>query len=678
MASIQTFPISDTAPKPDAKVVTDKSKRSDTWMGMVMVVSIFGMYAILSISTLSVIASVSPEKCRLRYTYRQMFMDNYVGNPLYVSTNVVREPPRSRHEVLEGQAPVYSHMMYEVTVLPILQGNSSRDSAYMPVFMQAPDSMRTRVEFYNNPKANLLLQLAERGHISGSEGAILDALNISANDPPGTREHLQKFIQGAESAEVVIDRVEAFYNLYEKPGTYIVEQPSNSPQTAPEVLFQGYHHLSVSQPKDGVSSLVGEKILRQVRRTGDPGLYVNLLRCTGGHDVTSDKATDVKDFWELLSENRNFSHRATMCALNGQPSMVDITSDPRTSLSLFSTNDGVFLINAVVWISASFFLTRVIEKMSLSWMTQVLSVVLLLWQVAFIILNIVFFYVSDWVPINNVGISFALGAGSLFLQIPVIVAGLSSPQNEDVSSVDTVPLLPQGNGQVDGKQQCNQGGGFMSLGLRANPQCSMRNPRLHTRGGYDPKQQWGYANGKRWVFTGDEEGLEEEGQPGVPDEESSNLANKVGSDVKPSETKSQFSRWYWFEKALTWPLIYVVFVCANSPYVSTGHVQMLFGLSLVLVLTYAGLCDMINYTPSRKVDTMESRIISIGISTATCFCIIITIWIILPTNTELGTRYGYKDHNHEAGVVSTMFFCPLAVFDHSFIFPVPLSCPLCP
>lgn len=73
----------------------------------------------------------------------------------------------------------------------------------------------------------------------------------------------------------------------------------------------------------------------------------NLQRCLFSLDSATEKDVELQ---KLLST----SHRAGTCLLTAQQAMVDISSNYRTSLVLFSSVNLLFMVWVVLWISSSF------------------------------------------------------------------------------------------------------------------------------------------------------------------------------------------------------------------------------------------------------------------------------------------------------------------------------------
>ena len=78
----------------------------------------------------------------------------------------------------------------------------------------------------------------------------------------------------------------------------------------------------------------------------------NLQRC-----LPSPQKDDQQSLldWQIGMGNlETHSQKMGTCLLTGQQAMVDVSSNPRTSLVLFSSVNTVFMVSIILWISASF------------------------------------------------------------------------------------------------------------------------------------------------------------------------------------------------------------------------------------------------------------------------------------------------------------------------------------
>ena len=109
----------------------------------------------------------------------------------------------------------------------------------------------------------------------------------------------------------------------------------------------------------GAAALARGTLDTMLRISGQPphaGMQLpNLGRCIQPPDKATlqDKQT-VTDWGTSLAKLEHYSQRLGTCLLTGQQTTVDVSSNARTSVLLFSSVNVVFMVGIVLWITASF------------------------------------------------------------------------------------------------------------------------------------------------------------------------------------------------------------------------------------------------------------------------------------------------------------------------------------
>ena len=160
----------------------------------------------------------------------------------------------------------------------------------------------------------------------------------------------------------------------------------------------------------------------------------NLQRCLP-HPPKDDQQSLID--WRIGMGNlETHSHKMGTCLLTGQQAMVDVSSNPRTSLVLFSSVNTVFMVAIVMWISASFALFYIggwmktqgefedPSSMSMAaqnsctrWLDDIFIAVAILWNMVPAILLLSRDYRdANNIPMNNAILSIAALATTILVQ----------------------------------------------------------------------------------------------------------------------------------------------------------------------------------------------------------------------------------------------------------------------
>ena len=122
--------------------------------------------------------------------------------------------------------------------------------------------------------------------------------------------------------------------------------PSQMPGAASMYQYNAATGKVTASPS-GMDAVLSAMLGRNPLSNAPSVLKANFERCIFGMDKEADKDAEMLKF-------DSTSHRAGTCLLTAQQAVVDISSNYRTSLTLFSSVNLLFIVWVVMWISSSF------------------------------------------------------------------------------------------------------------------------------------------------------------------------------------------------------------------------------------------------------------------------------------------------------------------------------------
>lgn len=183
--------------------------------------------------------------------------------------------------------------------------------------------------------------------------------------------------------------------------------PGGMPGTVREMVpekYRGWYDERVGREEDirkVVPTFYGEMVALQARN--ETGMeFPNFGRC-----LDAEKSRiDVDEYWGSVEELFGYSQRVQACIRTGQVRMVDVSRDPQTDLSPFSSMDIHFTVTALLWISASFAVWKLDALEGLGMLRKGVPYVALVWNLFFFLLTLAKI-LQDALPLNN-GVILAL------------------------------------------------------------------------------------------------------------------------------------------------------------------------------------------------------------------------------------------------------------------------------
>ncbi len=186
----------------------------------------------------------------------------------------------------------------------------------------------------------------------------------------------------------------------------------------------------------------------------------NLARCSRNYlpAASLEYGTSMEDQSNLLQWLRRMmkfeekSHLRGTCLLTGQQATVDMTSNYKTSMTLFSSVNVGFMLAVVLWITASFAVfyiggapkIKTTEEMdNNNWTSDdILMLIAILWNVVLIIIIMIpDVQRNSNVPLNNVVIAVVALLASIFVQWQ-----WANFHAHDTDTKDSVSAQVQGRG----------------------------------------------------------------------------------------------------------------------------------------------------------------------------------------------------------------------------------------
>ena len=248
-------------------------------------------------------------------------------------------------------------------------------------------------------------------------------------------------------------------------------------------------------------------LLSYVRGRMRAGMQLpNFVRCNRRHLPDADKlygtnAEDQAQLLDWLNHMMRFeknSHLRGTCLLTGQQPTVDMTSNYKTSMVLFSSVNVIFMLALILWITASFSLFYVggVPKPpepnpgdENSWTSKVEDVFMvlgILWNVA----GVVYVLVPNAqdhsnIPLNNVVIAVFALVTSILVQwswatfrmfdistheeaAQSVMEEAGMPASEEDVEISNIPAAISGGGEGDKEEQENDSGNNWD-GFENNP-----------------------------------------------------------------------------------------------------------------------------------------------------------------------------------------------------------------
>lgn len=539
---------------------------------------IFCLYFIFSIVAAGLLLGLRTSECKIKYTYQQLPMAHFLSDPYYVSSGILRPPPRSLHEVLEHQADPYTQFLSDVAAFPVGIADPVSNAPFLPIQLRLSQKPWTLAEFMDQGLGRDLKAVLDN-EIKGNRSSDIYAnlvtyLALEKNltmypmidqDLQASLAVVKKALEkmdtsnlqlGISVAAIMTSIIEHFLQT-SSDVTFYLEKDGN-------ITFPASYHLSDmdTEQNDKIrATLLGRGLMAASR--GD-NMVPNLGRCLSSK--VSDLAQREASLIEL-ADMTVYSHRKGSCLANSQPLLVDVTSNSKTSLILFSSNNALFLVFVVACISASFYLTSSITHTDNATLQTVFAAGLMVWYMFFAGTVLACMYVAPHVPANNVFLALALGLLSVSYQVMYTLQGDENVKEKlkifskrfGSSKVKPAAGYQQG-GFVPLMQLCVQGHNDLSTSLyglpRARCSSSMRQP---------------------CVTTGD---------PFHPLASRKKRDAHAGSGTGEADKSDQYEH-EWVNMAMTWPLLYVAMACSASAYVTTYSVQQLYVVILAFYLSNA-------------------------------------------------------------------------------------------
>ena len=341
--------------------------------------------------------------CYVRHTYKQEFLASFASNPFYSATQIIREPPKSIHEEHAHMAVKNMQRASDIAAFPVGIEDPVSNAAFWPVKL---DPMLNIDTLFKNSTVYGGVEDMLKVIMGQDEYRFLNASLAGLLDNP--------FIQLIENVPVV--------------------EPNNTP---PMPHVPGTYHLTkngiVVAPDlplvDVITPFITSLRAQSLTGVSTGGVLPNIARCVPPLELAVDetgaqKDLKTKDWLREIADIATYSHRRGSCLLTGQQNIVDVSSNFKTSLSLFSSVNTLYLTLVVVWISASFavFYIRLPftwgsfdKKEESSWGSSDVTVAVpIVWNLVLIIFSVLPVVYNDKnIPLNNIFI----GIGMLFVTI---------------------------------------------------------------------------------------------------------------------------------------------------------------------------------------------------------------------------------------------------------------------
>lgn len=146
----------------------------------------------------------------------------------------------------------------------------------------------------------------------------------------------------------------------------------------------------------------------------------NILRCMKPfehRDAETSKERKSREYEWLrkLSDYATYSQARGTCLLSGQQDLVDVSSNHKTSATLFSSVNMLYIVLIVSWISASFSLFC--EGDILLGYEDIFVGIGLIWNLALVVISLLPPWYNDYnIPLNNTIIGIVLLGTSIAVQ----------------------------------------------------------------------------------------------------------------------------------------------------------------------------------------------------------------------------------------------------------------------
>lgn len=386
--------------------------------------------------------------CFVRQSYHQVALSSFVSNSLYTATQVIRRPPSSRVEVLAHVSVRDKQKVADLGAFPTMIASPVEDAAFWPVLVQmdvnlneifgkrlAGNFSETIAVLLGGNDTDNLLASASKGKMLYNQTESLDTIYKPILE--NLLGHLNDY--GAGGVSAIFTRLDKktetpldLFNLYSKmveatrPGTYILM--GDGRVVAPDLPMPV--EISNLMTALRAQSMHGRDIgglLPNIGRCVDPIKMENKTVTINGvkkeMEVAVDKEIDrwIHDVADIVTH----SHLRGSCILTGQVSMVDVSSNYKTSATPFSSSNVLYLMLIIVWISASFSLFHLmgpdlIPDKNVMWerIQMVMKFLLFAWHIVIVVLTVLpIMYTEKNVPLNNVLLSAVLIFVTIIMQM---------------------------------------------------------------------------------------------------------------------------------------------------------------------------------------------------------------------------------------------------------------------
>lgn len=540
---------------------------------LVTKLAIFGLYFIFAIITLVfVFLPKHPDstQCRIKYTYQQKPMGDFLADPFYSSTGIMRGSPPPLHAVLKGEARPYSQLLSDVAAFPVAVADPVSNSPFLPIQFRSFHKQWTLTQFMDTVVGRNLTQIfeevkanttgyADPDHIYNNLVRYLDhnqdMYPLADDDMRAVLGILRTALVASSSSlsvgsETLLDSIVAYFLTASSDITFFIEDngditfPSSygSPKADP-------HNLDDNRLMLIKAALLGKGLMGTSRGNS---MVPNYGRCLK-EKITKET---LKTGSSLLHELVNmviYSHRRGTCLSTGQPLIVDVTSNPKTSLILFSSNDVAFLVLLVTAITASFYLSSLITMVKRESLINFLTAVLIIWHVGLLVTCGVCLY-NMHIPTNNIMFGAGLCVAALCYQLGFTLhPALPKNLKENIANIPyKIKSMAQSKTEYSTPP-------LMRLTIHGQDDMSSFGGQPRHRGTahmglhHDEVQM-----GKKMIIRA-------KLNAATTNEESTEDHEYVGM-------------------ALTWPLLFVAAASSASPYVSTYSVQQIYAVALVFYL----------------------------------------------------------------------------------------------
>jgi hypothetical protein len=366
------------------------------------------------------------KQCLLRSTYREELLGNIGSNPFFSSSQIVRPPPKTRYEEQQGLVTHNPAQPSDISAFPTILMHPLRDAAYLPV--DSAIDVPLSVMFQPALSAT---DLAGIGFGKDSQLVESDPFNHIIYKIKNLMSTTQPTLVKTSATSRFEDRREGTYHLLE-----------NGRIVAPDM-----------QEVRNVSDFVTSLYYQGMHGASSGSILPNIHRCL----VSSN---DSDTFLEGMSDLQMKPTVRGMCDTTGQQSMVDISTNPMTSITLFSSIHIYYILLCIVWVTASFTVFHLpqfdrksgdmgVYKSSLS-MSDITAVAPIVWNIGLLIYSVVR---SDVIPRNNI-----IGTIVLVLVVTFMQYMWSSTTEEKAEAMKQKSSYSSGNDRCSKENRGDRNG----------------------------------------------------------------------------------------------------------------------------------------------------------------------------------------------------------------------------